>query len=164
MLYTIMCILYRRKSWLPCVKIVPHRAKSFDQFLSAIALVGTTTLTIVTMVRCKNHWQFVLLAIEHLCLSVAGSIMGFFVSTENGDETNEEDPDGIHAGRCLMIYFCIVMPGNLLGAVGYFSLLIENWSNKNVRTAFGAGVGGGAVLSLVFSLFQFVVCMKKQEW
>ncbi|KAK4186779.1 hypothetical protein QBC35DRAFT_500279 [Podospora australis] len=53
--------------------IFPWQRLKYKKFNLAVALVGfiiTLILTVLTMVRCKNHWAFILIAVWKLVLSV----------------------------------------------------------------------------------------------
>jgi len=143
MLYTLMCLLHLRRSYWPFSRISPGWFSGWNVLLSIVTLSGTTTLTIITMVRCKDHWQFMLLAVEHLCLSIVISMVGFIASTADTEEN--------HTSLCLGIYFALAYPGTLVGSVGYLSLLVENWHTKDVRIAFGSVMGGAFGFGIVIA-------------
>jgi hypothetical protein len=43
-------------------------------------LIGTVVLTIITLVRCRHHWQFLLIGIFKLSESVLNGASGVYVS------------------------------------------------------------------------------------
>jgi hypothetical protein len=108
--------------------------------VSCVVLSGTTTLTIITMVRCRNHWRYILLAVEQLCLSITISLMGISASASKEDS---------HRSNSYIIFTWVSCPGLIAGAVGYFALLAQNWSNHNVRIAFGSTTAGCSVITAV---------------
>jgi hypothetical protein len=119
---------------------VSSNCKPFDIVISVVTFVGSLILTITTIARCKNNWQYILLAIENLALSIALSSISLSASL------------GIHDDTHTIISYVMCMfafTGAAVGGVGYISLVVQNWSNKNVRTAFGSIFGGNFVLVFV---------------
>lgn len=112
-------------------------------------LVGTICLTIFTMIRCHNHWQYLLLAIERLGISVVIS----FITISATLATWHGAPD-THRAFSGFIYYFVMTFANILGAVGYLALLVENWKNPAVRVAWGSGA---AVLGVVVGGALFVI-------
>lgn len=144
-LYTVLRQLNLRKSYWPGYRIEPMGTFRNAAFSSAL-FGGTTTLAIITMVRCKNHWRYILLAVEHLCLSMTISFLGFSISS--GDVNS-------HRLNSYIIYCCVTTPGVLVGGVGYLALLAQNWSDRDVRIAFGSTAAGSSVMITVAMYFAF---------
>ncbi|TFK65690.1 hypothetical protein BDN72DRAFT_845221 [Pluteus cervinus] len=64
--YTITCLCAGRKPLWPFRKIA---ASKFDIILGSISLCVTTTLAIITLVRCRHSWQLVTIGIWKLGMS-----------------------------------------------------------------------------------------------
>jgi hypothetical protein len=152
--YTTWCLFYLRRPWWPFSEKSQHPLGflgMMDLISGLIMLVGTVCLTIITMVRCQNHWQYLLLAIERLGISVAVS----FISMSATLATRPDNDPHIHRAFSSAIWGYIMFFANILGTVGYFSLLVENWKNPEVRVAFGSTLGVSAV---VVGALLFVAC------
>lgn len=48
----------------------------FDVGLAALALLATTATTIITLVKCRNRWQFICIACWKLCMSLCLTLLG----------------------------------------------------------------------------------------
>src|SRR5271167_1394991 len=55
--YTITLLALQRPPWAPWRKQLHHA--TIDYLLAAVTLIATITITIITMVRCRNRWQFI---------------------------------------------------------------------------------------------------------
>jgi len=53
----------------------------YDLFLSTVGLVGGFAIAIFTLVRCRNHWQLLLIGIWKLSMSVFNGVVGVHIST-----------------------------------------------------------------------------------
>jgi len=144
MLYNVVCLLNLRKTCFPCSKTTPSKHSCWNMAVACAVLGGTTTLTIITIVRCKNHWRYILLAVEQLSLSITISLLGLSASTANEDS---------HRSNSYIIYIWLTIPGSVAGAVGYFALLAQNWSNHNVRIAFASTIAVGIVINTIVIFF-----------
>jgi hypothetical protein len=70
--YTVICLFKGRRPSSPCFELSSSRAAMiWDVTLGGLAFLSTVTLASLTIVRCKNSWQFVLIAVWKLVLSVA---------------------------------------------------------------------------------------------
>jgi hypothetical protein len=151
-LYSSLCLIHRRKAYFPLSKIKPGNHTLFDVVVSFITFVVTVTLTSVTMARCKNSWQYILLAVQSLFLSVALSAISLSSSLKSSDESHYTVSTS--ASR-------FAFAGIAAGSVGYVTLLVQNWSNKNVKIALGAVLGGSGLL---ISVGAFVILEGLGSW
>jgi len=83
----------------------------WDLLLGAASLLVTVGLSIYTMVRCRDQWQFVTIAMWKLCLSMMLGITSIIVALREGDMDDEPH-------EWLWLY----LVGSLLGIVGLLSL------------------------------------------
>jgi hypothetical protein len=75
--YTIACLAFGRRPLWP-FKRINHSIFGFG--LSAVGLVGGLLVTVVTIHRCRNHWQLLVLAIWKLSMSLFNGIAGLHVA------------------------------------------------------------------------------------
>jgi hypothetical protein len=71
--WTALWLGYARKPYWPCSRL---GASSFDFVLVGIQTVLTIGVTAFTMSRCRHRWQFVLIAVWKLALSLQLSVIG----------------------------------------------------------------------------------------
>jgi len=150
--YTTWCLLYLRRPWWPFSEKTQGPLGfmgAMDLSYGSITLVGTFCLTVFTMVRCQNHWQYLLLAIERLGMSMVfslASLSATLASRPDGDARG-------HRAFCFGMWIFIMCFTNIIGGVGYLSLLVLNWENPAVRVAFGATFGGAIGFGILIVCF-----------
>ena len=66
MYYTILCLCWLRRPYFLLRRMVYGRV---DIFLSIIQIIVTFTVAIFTMVRCRQSWEFILIAVWRFGLS-----------------------------------------------------------------------------------------------
>lgn len=71
--YTVAVLSAGRSPFRPWKKLTHS---SFDLYLSSIGLVGGFALALFTLVRCRNHWQLLLVGIWKLSMSVFNGVVG----------------------------------------------------------------------------------------
>jgi len=75
--YTVIILANGRSPLRPWKKLVNTR---FDLVLSTIGLVGGFALAVFTLVRCRNHWELLLVGIWKLSMSLFNGVVGVHVS------------------------------------------------------------------------------------
>ena len=65
--YTIVCMWYRRKPYMPWKSM---RHPWFDTIIGIISLTWTVAITVFTIFRCRNGWQYMLIAVWKLFMSI----------------------------------------------------------------------------------------------
>ena len=68
--YTVACLAYGLRPFAPWSRI---SEKKWDIALGALGLAFTVTVAVLTIVRCRNSWQFMLLAVWKLMLSITAA-------------------------------------------------------------------------------------------
>ncbi|TFK64332.1 hypothetical protein BDN72DRAFT_721998, partial [Pluteus cervinus] len=71
--YTITCLCAGRRPLWPFRKI---KASKLDIILGSISLCVTTTVAIVTMVRCRHSWQLITIGVWKLGMSWFNTLSG----------------------------------------------------------------------------------------
>ncbi|EDR10253.1 uncharacterized protein LACBIDRAFT_316957 [Laccaria bicolor S238N-H82] len=75
--YTIVCLWRGRKPMMP---FRPVKYSWFDLTLGVVGLCGSTAMSIVTIVRCRNTWQLLVIAIWKLSMSLLNGITAIHVA------------------------------------------------------------------------------------
>jgi len=142
--YTIACLAYGRRPLWPFKQI---KNGKYDLVLAGLAFLGGLIFSTITMVRCRNHWQLLVLGVWKFSMSLFNAIVGAHVAYKNFVEaggqigcgtTNQVGSGaGSQAGvqidekpiiRLEVFYwFAIYVPGMMAGFAGLMSLIAENW-------------------------------------
>jgi len=78
--YTVICLGFGRKPFWPCK---PISQGNFDLFLAVAGLLVGFIISTITMVRCRNHWQLVAIAVWKLGMSLFNNIVGVHIAWAN---------------------------------------------------------------------------------
>ena len=98
-----------------------------DFTLGAIGLVTTTSLAVLTVVRCRHRWEFVLLGIWKMILSLT---LGFIsvhaaVAVRN---TNRSTGKSRTTKEGVLWWLAFYLPGLVVGLTGLGSLAKSSWT------------------------------------
>jgi hypothetical protein len=150
--YTLVCLWVGRRPPIPWKEL---NWSKWDCALGIVALILSVGIAIFTIVRCRNRWQFVLLAVWKTFMSAMLGLTTITtaVYTSPSEESrrlrqnrfeNENYSDG---------WVLLYLPGLIIGYVGLFSLVKEAWDNLVVRliTYVMWGVAGALALLLGLS-------------
>ena len=75
--YTIVCLWYGRKPMMPSR---PVKYSWFDLILGVVGLCVSTAMSIVTIARCRNTWQLLVIAVWKLSMSLLNGITAIHVA------------------------------------------------------------------------------------
>ena len=75
--YTIVCLWYGRKPMMPSQ---PVKYSWFDLILGVVGLCVSTAMSIVTIARCRNTWQLLVIAVWKLSMSLLNGITAIHVA------------------------------------------------------------------------------------
>jgi hypothetical protein len=128
-----------------------------DLILGSASLLGTLPVTVLTMVSCHSRWQFVLIAVWKLALSLTMSVITFHASIflmrgRKGDAGLEYTGrqrigvlDGQTYRRTLQWWLVVYALGTVVGLVGVINLAIEVFTHipnvQLITKVFGAVAG-----------------------
>lgn len=146
------------------------RHKKFNMVISAVGLVTTVVVTLLTMMRCRNGWQLILVATWKLLLSLTLSIMAINAATLidwgrikgiNSVLRGGGDGNGSKAGlvfeldkatgvfRKIMVRSPFLLFGGVVGFVGIVNLVKGNiGSNAQLRIITYVFAGAAGVVTL----------------
>lgn len=85
--YTIICLGFGRTPFLPCK---PVRNGKWGLVLAVAGLLAGFILSTLTMVRCRNHWQLLAMAVWKFSMSLFNGIVGIHVAAQNYAETKDQ--------------------------------------------------------------------------
>ncbi|TFK72845.1 hypothetical protein BDN72DRAFT_894484 [Pluteus cervinus] len=120
--YTMFCLWYGRK---PLWPFHPVSYTRLDLVLGTVSLIVSTTMAIVTLVRCRNSWQLLTIGVWKLTMSLVNSFTTITVAriiTNGGTKTKD-------AAHWLTLY----VPGMVAGTVGVISLVTRHWDIPALR-------------------------------
>lgn len=78
--YTIICLGFGRKPLWPFKRV---KNGKYGLALAVIGLVGGFILSTITMVRCRNHWQLLVLAVWKFSMSLFNGIVAVHVAANH---------------------------------------------------------------------------------
>jgi hypothetical protein len=162
--YTIIMLSYQRSPWMPWKR---SHHKWIDITLAIFSFIASIILTVLTIIRCRNRWQFVAMATWKLILSVTYGILSFhaammvrpkekyqnsglghFESTANAIENKEYTK--------VLWWLLLYIPGVVAGLSGLSSLVFKeighNAHVKIITEVFGAVIAFSAGLMLIFGI------------
>jgi len=170
--YTIVCLAFGRRPLWP-FKRITHSI--FGIGLSAVGLVGGLLVTVVTILRCKNHWQLLVLAIWKLSMSLFNGIAGLHVAiagllearpaVENEElledkEGGEDKKEAPKVRLGVFSWFAIYVPGMLAGFVGLISLIVQNWPVANKKLHLVVQIFGAPLSVGLMVMALSIICCK----
>jgi len=151
-------------AWMQTLYAMEHHV--WDGFMAFLTFAGGNTMAIFTVIRCRNRWQFVLIAVWKICLSSTLSLTAFtnavFLSNKGS-----EDIEFLRRPLPSIYWLFLYLLGLIVGMVGVFSLVKETWPDnsqvKLITYVFG-GISGGCiavvmVLALVGAILVVVLCV-----
>jgi hypothetical protein len=151
--YTIIMLSHQRSPWMPWKG---NRHKWIDITLAIFGLIVSIILTVLTILRCRNRWQFVAMATWKLILSVTYGILSFHAammvrpkekyqysglghleSTANAIENKEY--------TSVLWWLLLYVPGVVAGLSGLLSLVFKE-------------IGQNAHVKIITEVFGTVIC------
>jgi hypothetical protein len=86
---TVLCLANGRSPLIPCKRL---ENKTINLLVAIIGLLISFPVTVLTMIRCRNSWPFILIAVWKLVLSVTLSSMAIHASRLIGSFTYTRQP------------------------------------------------------------------------
>ncbi|KAH8682767.1 hypothetical protein BGZ60DRAFT_398709 [Tricladium varicosporioides] len=177
--YYAVAMLSNQRSPLP-----PWKKNSWpklDKFLASVGLIVTIVVSVVTIVRCHARWQFIVMAVWKLDLSIALGCLTYHAATlvelrpkivrrsaysalnsvedlNEGSQTNNTGPKKKSGARILW-WLLLYVPGVIAGLVGLLSLVSQEIKHNRqvlyITIAFGSVIFIAIVLMLIVALCIF---------
>ncbi|KAF8248848.1 hypothetical protein K440DRAFT_507730, partial [Wilcoxina mikolae CBS 423.85] len=173
--YTIALLSMGRSPIAPCRKLTSPR---IDLCLAILGLLGGSAITIFTIIRCLQRWQFILIAAWKATLSITLGALSIHVAAlanaarKRNKRWYSEMPEVFSLDREELIgalwWLVVYVFGTIVGLVGLISLVIHAWGDPVIvlcSKIFG-GIAAGVVgltflvcLCTEFSGFALAACI-----
>ena len=75
--YTIICLWYGRRPMMPFWRV---KHSWLDLYLGVVGLIVSTAMAIVTIVKCRNTWQLLVIAVWKMSMSLLNGITAIHVA------------------------------------------------------------------------------------
>jgi hypothetical protein len=150
--WTIFWLGHGRKPYFPFSML---SAGKLDLCLSILQMVITVSIAAFTMSRCRSRWQFILIAMWKLVMSLVVGIWGFAASLKAMENFSGYYPITEKHWESESRTIWILIPYGLtaiVGLVGLISLVAENIHNPlvwKITAAFGSVVAAAGVIGLL---------------
>jgi hypothetical protein len=160
--WTIFWLGHGRKPYFPFSLL---SAGKLDLCLSILQMVITVSIAAFTMSRCRSRWQFILIAMWKLVMSLVVGIWGFAASLKAMENVLGYIPITEKHWESDSRTLWILIPYGLaaiVGLVGLISLVVENIHNPlvwKITAAFGSVVAAAGVIGLLMQFLGVANCL-----
>lgn len=174
--YTIIMLSYQRRPWMPWKK---NSHRLVDITLTICGLIATIIITVLTIIRCRNRWQFVAIATWKLILSVTLGVLSFHAVMmvrpkeeqqyiELGPLQSNSDASEKKDYKKVLWWLLLYIPGVVVGLSGLLSLVSKeighNHRIKIVTEVFGGAIALPVLVMLIIGIVGMCLqCRKSRE-
>lgn len=176
--YYAVIMLSNKRSPLPPWK--KNRWPTLDKILASVGLLVTIVVSVLTIVRCHARWQFIVMAVWKLDLSIALGCLTFHAATlveqrevvrrsaysalNSVEDLNEGSRPTRTEGRTksgarILWWLLLYVPGVIAGLVGLLSLVSREIKHNRqvlyITIAFGSVIFIAILLMLILVLCLF---------
>lgn len=149
----------------------PLSATTLGVILATLQLLGTVTLAAISIARCRERWQFVLISVWKLCFSLELGVWGVMAALvarrnpvhhhyDDGHKCGEQRVQAF-AGPARFLTIVYIIP-LLVGAIGLFDVVDQTIHQTlvfEVTLAFGVAAAAVAIVALFcFGLLLLSLC------
>jgi hypothetical protein len=153
--YTLGALWFGVKPFAPWSPLNHHL---WDGLVAVLTFGGGNALAIFTVIRCRNRWQFVVIAVWKITLSTTLALTALtnaiYIPINDG-----HDPDD--GPLPSLLWGILYVLGLIVGMVGVFSLVKETWLDihevRIVTYVFGGISGGIIAIVLLSGIAMFLV-------
>ncbi|AEO63063.1 uncharacterized protein THITE_2039607 [Thermothielavioides terrestris NRRL 8126] len=125
------------------------KRRRFNIFVSAVGFCVSCPVTVLTMVRCRRTWPFILLAIWKLFLSATITIMAIHAANANREApARRYPPSWSEQFQRIWWWVLLYFVGTVVGFVGLMDIVKNNMGTAG-RLRAVTGAFGGITLFLV---------------
>jgi hypothetical protein len=169
--YAVAMLARGRSPW----TLHKNTRKSIDLTLSLLGLIATFIVSVLTIIRCRSRWQFILLAVWKMVLSVslgclsvhAATLIGHTEQEGGGDEgeglieMSRKDQSQVSltpsarrrkSPARVLWWMSLYVPGVIVGMIGLLSLVFQeikhNMVVEHITLVFGTVIATFAVLTV----------------
>ena len=162
--WSIVWLWYGHRPLLPWT-VVDNNVWRWDLSIGIVGLLASVALSVYAMFRCRNSWQFELIACWKLCLSMTMGFTTMTTALEAKGGGMPEDDDEFEL-RISVFFSLIYGCGLVIGMVGLISLVKQSWGISRVSTityAF-AGIWIALFVLAFFLLFLTPILDLDASW
>ncbi|KAH9474788.1 hypothetical protein JR316_0013253 [Psilocybe cubensis] len=145
--YTIACLWFGRKPLWPFSKIANSK---FDIILGSLGVSLCIIMSIVTMIKCKNTWQLLVIAVWKLSMSLLSGMTALHVAIL---VINNPDDDIQLKSKTSAWWLVLYIPGMVAGMIGLMSLVVKVTDRSEtvlgLTIAFYSVVGASLVVGII---------------
>ncbi|KDR77317.1 hypothetical protein GALMADRAFT_139310 [Galerina marginata CBS 339.88] len=151
--YTIACLWFGRKPLWPFQKIANSK---LDLILGALGISLCIIMSIVTMIKCKNTWQLLVIAVWKLSMSLLNGLTALHVAIL---VVNNPDDDVQMKSKTAAWWIVLYIPGMIAGMIGLMSLVTKVAGQVpeilDLTIAFYSVIGASLVVGI---LSMMIIC------
>jgi len=156
--YTLAMLRASRSPW----RFTRLKASGWDMILAILQTTATIAIASFTIVRCRNRWQFILIAVWKLLLSLEVGVWGFLAALDNW-AMEERDFGRYKPLAAYLIMMLLYIVPVIIGGTGVIAIFVQTIDTANtlvLTIAFGVPMW----LSLkLFLVGVYVGIFKKVE-
>jgi hypothetical protein len=152
--WSVACLYFGRKPLKPWGKHSELKAGKWDVFMGIVSLIGSVVPAAFTISACRNRWQFILLGVWKLLLSVTANSAALHQAIQicRRKEAHHE----LEPAWTLAIYTIGIIVG-LTGLLSLVSEAITDNAKLQIITCVFGGLVGLPLAAGVFS-FTYWIC------
>jgi len=138
--YTLACLWRGRSPLFPWRRLECGR---FSLALGATALTFSTGVAVFTMIKCKNTWQLLVIAVWKLSMSLLNGITVVHIAWIM------RNPISNASHKSSAFWVILYIPGMIAGMAGLMSLIIQNRHDSgvmNLTIGFYTVIGFGVII------------------
>lgn len=158
--YTLHMLLAARSPW----SFKRNKHWKMDTLLGVVSLLSTTITSIFTIVRCRGSWQFVVLAVWKMILSLNLGFVSVHTALNLRKGVYEKHPwargnDSVALSGPAM-WCAISLWGIMAGCAGIFDLVHKSWHLPAVKGL----TAGLIVFTALLYVLGFVYVLNHDKW
>jgi len=147
--YTIVCLWFGRKPLWPFSNICYTK---FDVLLGSLGIVICVAMSAITMVRCRNTWQLLVIAVWKLSMSLLNGLTALHVAILVVLHPEGEAKDSKTAAWWILLY----VPGMMAGVIGLMSLVGKVATHSHpllsLTVSFYLIIGASSIVSFISTI------------
>jgi hypothetical protein len=161
------CLTYWAFVWLgqgrrPYFPFIRLSAGTFDLWLCGLQIITTIIVSAFTMSRCRSRWQFVVIAVWKMVMSLVVGMWSLtaclkaIVARGYGKHASWEAQWTHSIWQLAPFVLCVYSAGTVIGLVGLVSIVAQNIHDaaiRNITILFGALAASGGIFCFLFFFF-----------
>ncbi|KAJ3515613.1 hypothetical protein NLJ89_g1651 [Agrocybe chaxingu] len=144
--YTIACLWFGRKPLWPFKPITNSKT---DLILGFVGISVCIVMSVITMIKCKNTWQLLVIAVWKLSMSLLNGLTGLTVAVMVVSQKEGE----VLKSKVAMWWVLLYVPGMMAGMTGLMDLVVKVApfipDIMRLTIAFYLVVGAGLIVGVI---------------